>query len=397
MSGLVFLRSEQRLPAELAPRLLGRFVIAPQDPTKRIVPFYSDQTPYLDDDDWLGPIISQGDDFTSNTAQAKFLASLKDFASVGRDNETSHHLKLENCTVKVRRLASAGEAFDKMMAHENVATELEKMYDDDKHLFMITLVKSVSTGSGGKLIVIDSKKKESSIRAKLPVKEALLASPAAAVATMLPDIDPSLQSDNKHEYGSGETVTLEGEQIYAIQYLQILSKPIPKADAKTPIPKADTPTPRKTRRFVLGDNDLDGSWSCLGLFCWYRRRRAPAPYAGDSQYAEGEDAPYSELPEETQTAILGSIEQPKRSRLAEEQPAESQPAESQPADEIEPVDESHLHSRPGGTRRFMLVPNPDAVFDAVREASKGEGWSKDDATKGDHINITPSEWTPEME
>jgi hypothetical protein len=97
-------------------------------------------------------------------------------------------------------------------------------------------------------------------------------------------------------------------------------------------------------------------------------------------------------------AILGSIEQPKRSRLAEEQPAESQPAESQPADEIEPVDESHLHSRPGGTRRFMLVPNPDAVFDAVREASKGEGWSKDDTTKGDHINITPSEWrTPEME
>jgi len=211
MPGLVFLRSEQRLPAELAPRLLGRFVIAPQDPTKHLVPKYSDQKAYLDDADFLSPMVSHGDDFTSTSEQAQFLASLKDIASINRDDETSHDLKLENCTFIIRKLASADEAFDKMMSHENVATVFEQMYDDGQQLFMITLVKSVITGTGGKLTLIDTKKKDGSFSAKLPVKEILLATPAAAVGAMLPDIDPSIQSSNKHQSGSGETVTLEGD------------------------------------------------------------------------------------------------------------------------------------------------------------------------------------------
>jgi hypothetical protein len=213
------------------------------------------------------------------------------------------------------------------------------MVDDGEQPCLVTMVKSVTTGKDGKAELTDNAKSDSTFSAKIPVKE-VAAGVGAAGAAIAPDIDPTIDVHNIHQVGSGQSLKLEGEQIYAIEYHAVITKPAPPASNTDRNKATNNENKSKWIPAGLGDNILDIRKGCLAVLCWfcYRRRRK---------------------------ALLSVASGP----------------------EQEEPDDGHVDSS-----SLVLSPDPNVVFEAVQRSNDGEQWSKVETDGAGHTYIRASSW-----
>lgn len=109
-------------------------------------------------------------------------------------------------------------AFTQLRQNHKVLNDLEKMDGDGYSVYMITKVWTVATGTDGKITMTHSSTTDSEFTIKLPLSEA-----AKLAGYPVPSgLDPELVTTLRAKYKLGAMVSLQGEQVYSVEYCQVV-------------------------------------------------------------------------------------------------------------------------------------------------------------------------------
>ena len=212
----LLLKPENYLSAENS-QWLGRCVTLPEDPNL----FYTPDDPGA----ILGPgytsaLSAIGSEIMNDDSNDSFSLSIKPVLKTVLADNKNYDLTVTNSVFTVRDVKNYYKSFEKIVNSGSVRDDLLQQIQNGNKIYMITAVKSVVVGEHGSVSITQRDDQQKDVSIKIPVSDA-----AKLMGYPIPSsVDPEIVIQLRKQYGIGTVGTLVGEQIFAVEYYNIVNR-----------------------------------------------------------------------------------------------------------------------------------------------------------------------------